>query len=116
MDITTELTDPAVLAEMGERILRRRLEAGLTQAALATAAGLGKRTVERLEAGKGSDLVSFIKVLRALGVVQNLEAVLPAEAVRPMELLELRGRERKRVRPSRTAVEVKQEPWTWGEG
>jgi len=116
MDITTELTNPAVLAELGERVVRRRLETGLTQQALATAAGLGKRTVERLEAGKGSDLVSFIKVLRALGVVQNLETVLPAEAVRPMEMLELRGRERKRVRPSRTAGEMKRQPWTWGEG
>ena len=40
MKITTELTDMAVLHEIGERLERRRIDAGLTQAQLAEEAGI----------------------------------------------------------------------------
>ena len=115
MDITPDLTDPAILAELGARLARRRIETGLTQQARATEAGVGKRTVERLEAGQTSDLVAFLKVLRALGLLANLNVVLPPDTPGPMELLELRGRERKRVRPSRRAASDTSQPWTWGD-
>jgi len=113
MNITENLTDLAILSELGERITHRRLEAGLTQQALASAAGLGKRTVERLEAGQASDLVSWIKALRALGLLGNLDAVLPASVLSPMELLELRGRERQRVRAPRRASAGTKPGWSW---
>lgn len=56
MHITPELTDAAVAQILGERIARYRFEAGLTQAELAERAGIGKRTVERIEAGLGVEL------------------------------------------------------------
>lgn len=115
MDITPALTDPVLLAELGSRLSRRRIEAGLTQQALADEAGIGKRTVERLEAGQASDLVAFLKVMRVLGLLTNLDALVPPAVPGPMELLERRGRERKRVRARRRADPDPAQPWTWDE-
>jgi len=115
MNITPQLTDVAILTEIGERIAHRRIEAGWTQHALASAAGLGKRTVERLEAGGATELVSFIKALRALELLGNLDVLLPRSELSPMALVELRGRERKRVRPRKSTAAETRTPWQWGE-
>ena len=56
MKITAALTDDAVLAELGARIAARRIDLQLTQAAVAEQAGIAKRTLERMEAGKTSEL------------------------------------------------------------
>src|SRR5256885_5069911 len=64
MKLTTEMTDAAVLEELGARLHRRRIDADLTQAQLAEEAGVSKRTVERIEAGHSTDLAMLIRVLR----------------------------------------------------
>ncbi len=45
MDITTQLSDGAILTELGARIGRCRVDLGLTQAALARQAGVSKHTL-----------------------------------------------------------------------
>ncbi len=47
MKIQSSLPDVAILHEIGGRLARRRIDAELTQAQLAEAAGVSKRTVER---------------------------------------------------------------------
>ena len=51
MRISDQLTDKAVLTELGQRLERRRIDAALTQAQLAQEAGISKRTLERIESG-----------------------------------------------------------------
>jgi transcriptional regulator with XRE-family HTH domain len=51
MKITKQATDEVILGELGGRLAKIRLEHNLTQAQLATQAGVAKRTVERWEAG-----------------------------------------------------------------
>lgn len=77
MDISKQYTDLAILSEIGERIGHCRLERNLTQAKLAQAAGVSKRTVERMEKGESVQLTSFVQILRALDLVGNLDAVIP---------------------------------------
>jgi transcriptional regulator with XRE-family HTH domain len=118
--LTRELTDSAVLEELGARLTRARIEANLTQAQLAEEAGIGKRTVERLEAGRGTDLRMVVRVLRALGLMEGLDSLIPAAAQSPMVLLRHKGRERKRVgHPRRgeagTGAPPAAAPWKWGE-
>jgi transcriptional regulator with XRE-family HTH domain len=61
MKITKQTTDDAVLAELGTRLARIRLERNLPQGQLAKQAGVSKRTVERLEAGTvATQLSGFI--------------------------------------------------------
>lgn len=112
MALRNDLTDEAVLAELGARLARRRLALALTQAQLAEAAGVGKRTVERLEAGASVQLVSLVRVLRALDLLASLDAWLPAVRPGPLDLLEREGRVRQRASGEQGAGEA---PWTWGE-
>lgn len=124
MRITPELTDAAIAQILGERIERYRIEAGLTQAELAERAGIGKRTVERVEAGGGAELVTVIRVLRTLNALEGFERLLPELPPSPIEQLKLRGKQRQRVshpRGRREAPEhrnqvrdsVQAKPWSW---
>ncbi|HEX4051659.1 MAG TPA: helix-turn-helix domain-containing protein [Steroidobacteraceae bacterium] len=120
MKITAELTDGAILQEIGARLARRRIDAGLTQAQLAEEAGVSKRTVERLEAGHGTDSVMLLRVLRVLKLLDALDQLLPDRPQSPLALLGRRGRPRKRVaaarRPSTdVAMPVPAAPWKWRE-
>ncbi|MEX2124086.1 MAG: helix-turn-helix domain-containing protein [Woeseia sp.] len=114
MKIKNELGDEAVLAELAARMAHRRIEAGLTQADLARESGVSKRTVERLEAGASVQLTSFIRLLRTLSLLDPLEALLPAAAPGPMELLQ-RGKIRRRVRPESADRGSAGKPWRWME-
>jgi len=51
MKLNNSLTDATVLEELGRRLACARIAASLTQADLADRASVGKRTVERIEAG-----------------------------------------------------------------
>jgi transcriptional regulator with XRE-family HTH domain len=97
MKITSELTDMAVLQEIADRLERRRIDAGLTQAQLADEPGISKRTVERLEAGHSADFVMLLRVLRVLKLFETLDQLVPDLPQSPLVLLKARGRARKRV-------------------
>lgn len=110
-------TDAAVLAELGLRIARHRLERNWTQADLAREAGVGQATVQRVERGRSVQMTSMVRLLRTLGLLEALDAAIP-EAVRlPIAELErerrgTRQRARARHRPSE---EPREERWTWGD-
>lgn len=90
-------TTPEVLAELGTRIRRYRLQQNRTIADVAAAAGLGSATIKRAEAGVRPTLETFIRILRALGRLDSLDAFLPAPLVSPLQLADLGGHERQRA-------------------
>ena len=98
MKIATKLTNEAILQELGERLAGARLERNLTQAALAEEAGVAKRTVERLESGQAATQLSgFVRVCRALGLLERLDALVPEGTASPIAQLKLQGRKRQRA-------------------
>ena len=97
----TQLSEPEILAELGRRLRRYRLQQNLTQADLARDAGVGNRTVRNLESGGDVQLGTLLRILRALGRLDALDAFLPRPGVSPMELLRSGGRERQRASASR---------------
>jgi transcriptional regulator with XRE-family HTH domain len=112
MKISPLLADDAILAELGERMARRRLDLQLTQADVAEQAGIAKRTVERIEAGSSAQMSSIIRILRVLELLPELDAMIPAAAARPMDLLQRKGRVRQRA-PSRSRADKPEPPWSW---
>lgn len=106
------LGDEALLKDLGERLARRRLELGWTQTQLAEAAGLSRSTVERLESGHSVQLLGFLRLLRALGLLADWGAWLPEAGPGPMALLKGKGKPRQRARPSQKAAPA---PWRWGD-
>ncbi len=111
------LSDDAVLAEMGQRLTAARLEQRLTQAQLAQAAGVSKRTVERLEDGASAQVTNLVRCLRALGRLEGLERLLPETPVNPLDLLSQAKARRTRVRGSRSpgVAEPGGAAWVWGD-
>lgn len=110
----TLLSDTAVLSMLGDRITRRRLELGLTQAEVALQAAIAKRTLEHVEAGGSTHLVNFIRVLRVLGLLDALLAAIPDPGISPMHMVRLRGKEPKRA-SRRTQKATEPRPWKWGD-
>ena len=89
-----EMSNPAVLMRIGQRIKETRIR----QQELATASGVSPLTVANIEKGKSVSLLLFISVLRSLGLLENLEQLVPEIRVSPIELKKLQGKKRYRVR------------------
>ena len=115
MGFSTETTDEGVLAELGKRLTARRVSLRLTQAELAQQAGLGKRTVERIEAGHSAQLSSWIRLLRVLDLLPALDVLLPQPELSPMALLDRQDRMRQRVRKRDADSAEKSAAWAWGD-
>ena len=114
MKINKQATDEAVLAELGGRLERIRLERNLTQAQLAEQAGISKRTVERLEAGAvAARLSGFIRVCRVLDLLDRFEVFIPEPVPSPVAQLKLQGRRRRRASTPKAASPAAQK-WQWG--
>lgn len=111
-------TDGAVLAELGCRLERHRVERNRTQAELADEAGIGRATLQRIEQGRSVQMTSMVKLLRVLGLLAGLDAAVPTSIVLPIAQLErARHKSPRRVRASRSgpSAEPDQTPWTWGD-
>jgi transcriptional regulator with XRE-family HTH domain len=111
MEISKLLSDKAILAEIGDRVARQRLDQQLTQTAVAQEAGISKRTLERIEAGASVQLLSTIRVLRAIGLLSNLNLMIPELGPSPIEMLQLKGKERQRA--SSKKLNAPKKSWSW---
>lgn len=118
MSISNESSDEVALAELGRRLAQYRLNADLTQQAVAREAGVSLRTVQRLELGESTQLGNLVRVLRALKLLGHLDALVPKPAISPIQQLRLQGKTRKRasgkVAESSTSMSSN-EPWSWGD-
>jgi transcriptional regulator with XRE-family HTH domain len=114
MKIDKSITDGALLELLGRRLARIRLSLNLTQQQLAEQAGLGLRTVQRLELGAAATQLSgFVRVCRVLGLVEGFETLIPEPMPSPVAQLKLRGKERKRASSAKPAQPAG--PWQWGD-
>lgn len=112
MKISKNLTDDVILAELGERIARQRLELQLTQADVAEQAGIAKRTIERIEAGASAQMSSMIRIFRVLDLLPGLNLIAREAGPGPMDLLKRKGKVRQRASGSRR-LNQPDAPWSW---
>ncbi|MFA6504909.1 MAG: helix-turn-helix domain-containing protein [Treponemataceae bacterium] len=112
MKLNGSLTDEAILREVGHRLVQLRIDLSWTQAELAERSGIGKRTVERLENGESVQAVGVIRVLRAFGLLETLDSLVPEASLHPMELLKKHTKPRRRASSSRTKKEDGS-AWVW---
>jgi putative transcriptional regulator len=111
MRINSDSPDRAALTELGSRLARSRLEWNISQERLAKEAGVSKATLERIESGRDVRLTSFLRVLRALGLIEALDRLVPVPLPNPVERASIEGRRRQRA--SSTPPEAAARPWTW---
>lgn len=112
----TLLSSSAVEDALSRRLENIRLHRNITQQQLAQEAGVSRSTITRLaQENKGISLDSFIRIFKALQLTDNLESLLPAEPVSPLEALDAppalqqQRTQRKRARPKPTPDDM----WTW---
>ena len=91
------LSNPAILTEIGNRLKLIRLKKNITQDELSKISGLDRTTISQLENGRAATLLTLVQVLRALDKLDLLN-VLPEEAeISPLEIAKLKKHSRKRA-------------------
>ncbi len=91
------MSDQAVLEELGERIQRCRLDNNISQEDVARRAGVGRNVVQNVESGKIYTIMGLIRILRALGSIEELDQLLPDLGPSPLDLVKLKGHQRQRA-------------------
>ncbi|MDA8390566.1 MAG: helix-turn-helix domain-containing protein [Gammaproteobacteria bacterium] len=90
------LSDQAVAAILGARLRALRLRRDRTQEDVASRTAVSLGTLKALEAGRGK-LETLIAVLRELGALETLDALLPEPPASPLALARHRGHPRRRA-------------------
>lgn len=111
MKITGYESEWAILKELGNRIKQRRIALNITQAELAKRCGISMSTEVRIENGEDSKISNLIKLMTALGVVENVDVLIPEEQLDYKAIYEGKT-SRKRVRTSNKKVDA---AWVWEE-
>jgi transcriptional regulator with XRE-family HTH domain len=83
----SRLTTDEWEAVIGAEVRAARIAADLDQSQLATRADVSLGAVKNLEAGRGSTLRTLVRVVRALGRSEWLEALAPRVTVSPLAML-----------------------------
>ena len=94
----TELSDTAILKRLGTRLKAYRIARGMKQQELAAESGVGVSTIAKIENGQSVALSLLISVMRTLGLLENLDLLVPEQKPSPLELLKTQGKQVKRVR------------------
>jgi len=93
-----QMTDVAILKQIGSYIRQMRLQQKRTQAQLADMAGLNRWTISQIENGESITLTSFIQILRALDSLFVLNAYEVPDEISPLEYAKLKKHKKERVR------------------
>ncbi len=96
MIVSTSRT-PDVLRELGARLKAVRLRQNLRVKDLAARAGVGARTIDRMEAGYSVGTDTLVRIMRGLGRIQAFEAFIPPPEPSPYEIDRLKGKQRQRA-------------------
>jgi transcriptional regulator with XRE-family HTH domain len=95
------LSNAAIIQEIGKRIKEYRLKKRFTQNELADRAGISVFTVAQIEKGHPVSISMLLSVLRVLRLLDNLEMLLPEIGISPIELMKLKGKTPKRIKPAK---------------
>jgi transcriptional regulator with XRE-family HTH domain len=95
-------TDNALLAQIGNFIKELRISENKTQQQIADASGINRSTYTHIENGKGSSMLHFIKVLRALNALHLLNNFEWKTPISPIALAKVQ--QSKRQRASKTTT------------
>jgi DNA-binding phage protein len=97
-------TETEIRTELATRLRKQRLAKGVPMELLAKHAGVGRATLQRLETTGDCTLENFVRVVQALGLVQELQEMFVLKTL-SIAQMEQRALQAKRIRaPRKTAA------------
>ena len=111
MKIEKHNTVETIFAELVRRIAQKRVNLGLTQCKAAEQAGIGVRTLRRLELGGDCQFSTIIRLLKTYDLIDRLNQLVPEPTVSPIEFFEQQQKTRKRA--PKTISKATNQPWKW---
>jgi len=111
--INMDMSDQVILDEIGTRISKYRLNKNMTQEELAKEAGVSIPTIQRAENGSSIQLLSLLRILQALHLINNIDSLMPDIATSPLQQVSMKGKVRKRASHSDKNKEGIH--WIWGD-
>lgn len=92
-----QMSDTAIVEQIGAYIKHIRLQKNMTQAQLATQAGLNRWTIGQIENGESTTLSTLIQILRSLEALHLLEHFTIKKEISPIAYADLQRKQRKRA-------------------
>lgn len=80
--------DGEIMIEVGRKLKQLRLNKNYTQKELAEIVGVNRRLIGEVEAGKGTSLLVFIKILKVFNKTDKLLEILESSSISPREMYE----------------------------
>ncbi len=90
------MSDKEVLDSIGRRLKEARLRKNFSQAKVASDAGISVKAVQNAEKGD-SKLSTYIKIMRVLRLLEELDNFLPEKRLTPKQLIAMEGKKRQRA-------------------
>ena len=99
------ITPEELALEIGENIRTLRLLKNVPQKSLAAHAGVSMTALRHLEAGQGANLMTFIRIVRALDKEEWLQSLAPTATINPLHMVRgndtrQRARQKKKAKPN----------------
>ena len=99
-----QMSDVAIVKQIGSYIKHVRLQQNKTQAQLAEMAGLNRWTISQIENGESITLSSLIQIMRALDSLYVLNVFEVSDEISPLEYAKLKKQQKERVRNKPTNI------------
>jgi len=105
----SNISDTAILYEIGNSIKQTRLKKNITQDELAKLSGLDRTTISQLENGRAATLLTLVRVLRSLDKLDKLNNFFNEPDVSPLAAVKLKKQTRKRASGKKSNSESNKE-------
>ena len=95
-----EFSAAEIISILGTRYKDYRMSAELTQSEAAEKAGVSVPTLRKFERGLATDIsfANVINLLRVVGLIRELNGLIPEMPINPYLISEIEGRKKTRVR------------------
>ena len=103
----------AALKAFAGRLKRARLDANLTQHALADRTGVSPKTISNAEDSAQVSLDTLVRLLDGLGRLNELGLLLAEPGLSPLAVARQKGKVRQRVRARQAAAKSDSDEWQW---
>lgn len=100
-----------ILKELGMRLRDTRIGMSFTQEEMAERAGISTKTIERIEKGHNVKIEGLLNLMRAMGLLQNMEVLIPEQTLSPTIQHDY-GKKRVRAASKKTE-ETDGKLWKW---